>query len=80
MMRALRGLLLPLLFRLPLALLLFLPRAAHACPVCFGEGDTGPARGIRAAITLMLSVTGVVFIAFAAVIVRIRRRSGRGAA
>lgn len=57
------------------ALLLALPRAVAACPVCFGN-DQGPlTQGSRAAALFLLGLTGVMLGAVATVGWSIRRRN-----
>jgi hypothetical protein len=56
-------------------LLIAAPRAALACPVCFGESDAPLANAARLGIIAMLIVVGGVLSAFAAFIVVLNRRA-----
>ncbi len=60
-------------------LCLLLPRAALACPVCFGEPDSNQARGLRAAILVLGGVAGLLVTGMAGVVLAIRRRAGKSA-
>jgi hypothetical protein len=51
------------------------PRAAFACPVCFGRSDSPMAVGTNMAIFFMLGLTGAVLAAFGAFIVYLIRRA-----
>ncbi len=51
------------------------PRAAVACPVCFGQSDSPMAWGANAGIFFMLGVTGVVLASFAGFFVYLMRRA-----
>ena len=51
------------------------PRAALACPVCFGQSDSPMAWGTNMAVFFMLGVTGVVLTGFGAFIVYLMRRA-----
>jgi hypothetical protein len=51
------------------------PRAAFACPVCFGQSDSPMAWGTNMAIFFMLGVTGTVLTGFGAFIVYLMRRA-----
>jgi hypothetical protein len=55
--------------------LLAAPRAALACPVCFGQSDSPMAWGTNMAIFFMLGLTGVVLAGFGAFIVYLMRRA-----
>jgi|GEM_PF-1505102 len=48
---------------------------AGACPVCYGAPDSAATQGMTAAIFSLLGVTGGVLAAFAAMFLRIRRRT-----
>jgi hypothetical protein len=61
-----------LLFALVLAAV---PRAALACPVCFGQSDSPLAAGTNMAIFFMLGLTGSVLAGFASFIVYLMRRA-----
>jgi hypothetical protein len=50
------------------------PRAALACPVCFGQSDSPLALGTNMAILFMLGVTGSVLAGFAGFIFYLIRR------
>jgi hypothetical protein len=57
------------------ALLVLLPRAAFACPVCFGQNSTPMGNAVKAGVILMLVLVGVVLSGFAAFIVQLNRRA-----
>jgi hypothetical protein len=57
------------------ALILAVPRAALACPVCFGQSDSPMAQGVNMGIFFLLGVIGVVLAGFAAFIVYLARRA-----
>ena len=57
------------------ALLLAAPRAALACPVCFGQNETPLGNAIKAGVILMLVLVGLVLAGFAAFIVNLNRRA-----
>ena len=48
---------------------------AGACPVCYGAPDSTSTQGMTAAIFSLLGVTGGVLAAFAAMFLRIRKRT-----
>ncbi len=48
---------------------------AGACPVCYGAPDSSSTEGLTAAVFSLLGVTGGVLAAFAAMFLRIRRRT-----
>lgn len=54
------------------------PRAALACPVCFGQNDSPLAAGINLGIFAMLGVTGAVLAGFASFFIYLMRK-GRAA-
>jgi hypothetical protein len=56
-------------------LLLGAPRAALACPVCFGESDAPLAKAMNMGIGLMLVVVAGVMVAFASFFVSLVRRA-----
>ena len=56
-------------------LVLAAPRAALACPVCFGQNDSPMAWGINMGIFAMLAVTGGVLAGFATFFVHLMRRA-----
>jgi hypothetical protein len=51
------------------------PRAALACPVCFGQNDSPMAWAVNVGIIAMLVVTGGVLVAFASFFVYLMRRA-----
>ena len=51
------------------------PRAALACPVCFGQNETPMGNAIKAGVILMLVLVGLVLTGFAAFIVQLNRRA-----
>ena len=51
------------------------PRAAFACPVCFGQSDSPMALGTNAAVFFMLGVTGSVLAGFAGFFIYLMRRA-----
>jgi hypothetical protein len=55
--------------------LLAAPRAALACPVCFGQNDTAMGNAVKAGVILMLVLVGLVLAGFAAFIVNLNRRA-----
>jgi hypothetical protein len=57
------------------ACLLAAPRAALACPVCFGQNDSPLAKGVNMGIFMMLGIVGVVLAAFATFFVYLMRRA-----
>ena len=56
-------------------LLLAVPRAAFACPVCFGQSDSPMAWSVNMGIFAMLAVTGGVLAGFATFFVHLVRRA-----
>jgi hypothetical protein len=58
------------------AWLLLMP-ALHACPVCFQVEDGPAAAGVRAAVVVLLGVTGSVLAGAGLFVVRFARRSAR---
>jgi hypothetical protein len=65
------------LFRSVLVAFVFVaaPRAALACPVCFGENDSPLALGINYGILAMLGLIGGLWIAFGSFFIYLRRRA-----
>lgn len=59
------------------ALLLAAPRAALACPVCFGQSDSPMAVATNDGIWLMLGVVAVMLGGFASFFVYLIRRANR---
>lgn len=55
--------------------ILVVPRAALACPVCFGQNDTTMGNAVRAGVIMMLALVGLVLSGFAAFIVQLNRRA-----
>ncbi len=55
-------------------LLLVLPAAAWACPVCWGAGDSQVLAGMNRAILFLLGCVGLVFMGVGKVIWDIHRR------
>ena len=55
--------------------LLIAPRAAWACPVCFGQTDSPLASAMNTGIMAMIGVVVTVLSAFAAFIVHLSRRA-----
>jgi len=68
--RRLRAILLAVLF-------LAAPRAALACPVCFGQSDSPMAAATNAGIWLMLGVVAVMLSGFASFFIYLSRRMKR---
>ena len=58
-----------------MVVLLAAPRAALACPVCFGQNDTPMGNAIKGGVILMLVLVGLVLAGFAAFIVQLNRRA-----
>jgi len=56
------------------AALLAVPRAALACPVCFGQNDSPMSNAMNVGITVMLGVVVAVLAGFAAFIINLIRR------
>ena len=56
-------------------LILGVPRAALACPVCFGQNDSPLANAINTGIVAMLVVVVGVLVSFALFIVHLNRRA-----
>jgi hypothetical protein len=57
------------------AVVLGVPRAVLACPVCFGQTDSPLASATNMGIIVMLGVIGSVLAGFAAFIVHLNRRA-----
>ncbi len=62
------------------ALLLAVPRAVLACPVCFGQSDAPLAKATNLGIIAMLGVVAVMLGSFAAFFIHLNRRARRFAA
>lgn len=61
------------------ALMLGAPKAALACPVCFGQSDSPMAWAANMGIFVMLGITAGVLAVFAGLLVRLVRRSEQSA-
>jgi len=59
------------------SLLAIAPRAALACPVCFGQSDAPMAAATNAGIWLMLGVVAVMLSGFASFFIYLSRRMNR---
>ena len=57
------------------ALILAVPRAALACPVCFGQSDAPMAQGVNMGVYFLLGVVVAVLAGFAAFFVYLARRA-----
>ena len=57
------------------ALMLAVPRAALACPVCFGQSDSPMAQGVNMGVYFLLGVVVAVLAGFAAFFVYLARRA-----
>jgi hypothetical protein len=62
------------------ALVVGVPRAVLACPVCFGQSDSPLANATNMGIIAMLGIVGGVLAGFAAFIVHLNRRAKLAAA
>ncbi len=58
-----------------LSVVLLTPRAAFACPVCFGAGDDPMVSGSNMGIAVLLGVTVAMLVAFALFFLELRRRA-----
>jgi hypothetical protein len=56
-------------------LILAAPRAALACPTCFGQNDSAMGNAVKMGVILMLGVVVAVLGGFAAFIVHLNRRA-----
>ena len=61
------------------ALLAAVPRAALACPICFGQNDSPMSAGISYGIFVMLGIIAVLWVAFGSFFIYLWRR-GRSVA
>ena len=61
-------------------LLSAVPRAALACPICFGQNDSPLAAGISYGIFVMLGIIAVLWVAFGSFFIYLWRRSRLAAA
>lgn len=59
------------------ALIVAAPRAALACPVCFGQSDSPLALAVNMGVFVMLGFVAVVLAAFASFFVYLARRARR---
>ena len=57
------------------AVVIAVPRAALACPVCFGQSDSPLANATNMGIIAMLGIVGGVLSGFAAFIIYLSRRA-----
>ena len=57
------------------AIMLAVPRAALACPVCFGQSDSPMAQGVTMGMYFLLAVIGGVLVAFASFFIYLARRA-----
>ena len=55
--------------------LLAAPRAALACPVCFGESDSPLAKGVNMGVLFLLGTITAVLIGFASFMIYLARRA-----
>lgn len=55
--------------------MLVAPRAALACPMCFGQNDTPMGNAVKAGVILMLAIVAAVLAGFGAFIVHLNRRA-----
>jgi hypothetical protein len=51
------------------------PRAALACPVCFGQSDSPLAKGVNVGVLFMLGTITAVLIGFASFMIYLARRA-----
>ena len=58
-----------------IAFVLAAPRAALACPVCFGQNDSPLAQAMNSGIIFMLVVVAGVLAAFASFFIYLKRRA-----
>jgi hypothetical protein len=58
-----------------LLMMLAVPRAALACPVCFGQSDSPMAQGVNMGMYFLLAVIGGVLVAFASFFIYLARRA-----
>jgi hypothetical protein len=61
------------------SVMLMAPRAAFACPVCFGNSDAPMAHATNMGIIFMLAIVGVVLTGFASFFIYLIRRANRAA-
>jgi hypothetical protein len=57
------------------SVMILAPRAAFACPVCFGANDSPLALGINYGILVMLGIIGALWVAFGSFFMYLRRRA-----
>ena len=65
----------PLVMWVMVVVLLAVPRAALACPVCFGQSDSPMAQGVNMGMYFLLAVIGCVLVAFASFFIYLARRA-----
>jgi hypothetical protein len=58
---------------LAVLVVVLVPRAAGACPICFGAADSALLHGARSGVLAMAAITVVVLAAFARWFLRLRR-------
>jgi len=51
------------------------PRAALACPVCFGQSDSPLAKGVNMGVLFLLGTITAVLVAFASFMIYLARRA-----
>jgi hypothetical protein len=61
-----------------LVVVVLVPRAAGACPICFGAADSALLHGARSGVLAMAAITVIVLAAFARWFLRLRRLQGEG--
>jgi uncharacterized membrane protein (DUF4010 family) len=57
------------------AALVLAPRAALACPVCFGQSDSPLAKGVNMGVLFLLGTVTLVLIGFASFMIYLARRA-----
>jgi hypothetical protein len=57
------------------AALVAVPRAALACPVCFGQSDSPLAKGVNMGVLFLLGTITAVLIGFASFMIYLARRA-----
>jgi preprotein translocase subunit SecG len=61
-----------------LVVVVLVPRAASACPICFGAADSALLHGARSGVLAMAAITVIVLAAFARWFVKLRRLQEEG--
>lgn len=56
------------------ALIALADATLHACPICFQVEDANAVNGVRAAVLVLIGVTGAVLLGFASFAARLARR------